>query len=270
MRILVLRLLTVPSALALLAGCGAGVSNSIANSSSPLVVAGNWEFHIQDPGPGGVPPLGIFTGALTQQGTALSGTFRATGATTCVAPTFDVQFTGTEDAQGDITLNSTNVPNNVITLTGSPVNNSLPGSGSTGGSLTIGGNGACAFTGGVTALLGYNYKPLSGAYSASLSSVSGVTGTAMLTQSAANSDGMFPETGSFTIGTGFCATTFLVNGFVAGPGLSATLTSTSGPVATAVLTGSITDQTATAASVSLAVSSGICNSGTYSGTLTAQ
>jgi len=263
-----LRVLSLPSLLFILAGCGAAPnSTGSANPTTNLNGAINWAFHIQDPGPGGVPPLGLFTGAVAVQGSTAAATLRATGATTCVAPTFDIQFTGTRDSQGILTLNSTNVPGNVITLTATPTNIALLGP-NTFGSLTISGNGPCAFPNGVTALLGYEYGPLSGTYTGTLTATTGATATATLSQAAANTDGQFPESGSLTVATGSCSTTFALNGLVAGTNFNAALTSTSGSAAT--LTATLNNQSDSPVTVTLAVTGAGCANATYTGTLTAQ
>jgi hypothetical protein len=265
--ILTLRLIAIALAAPLLSGC-AGLLSSV----SPLSVGsqnltGNWIFGVSDP-PNGAPPLNAFFGALNGQGANITGTFHAVG---CVALTQDINFTGSQAADGTLTLTSSNLPNNVATITVNLItlNNLTSGF----GSLSITGSGPCAIPS--ITLIASEIQSVSGVYTGILSAAAGTpsttTATASLTQATANSDGQFPVSGTVTIAGATCTNTFSLTGLVAGPSLSATLLSTSGPPATAVVLGPIVpglNQPSLTLSINI-LSTG-CNTGSFNATLNSQ
>src|ERR1017187_5016159 len=143
MRLAALRLLPIAAAVSLLLGCAASNSGTIVYSTSDFT--GDWGFGITDPpGPG---PFAIteLNGALSGSGQSITGVFRAANGTGCVSPTFDIAFTGSQDAAGDLTLTSTNLPGNVATIA---VKGTAFAEGNTFifGSLVITGSGPCTET----------------------------------------------------------------------------------------------------------------------------
>ena len=268
MRLAALRLLPIAAAVSFLLGCAASDSGKVVNSTSDFT--GNWGFGISDP----AGPFTIYslTGALSGKGANITGTFRATS-TGCVSPTQDIAFTGSQTADGTLTLTSTNLPNNVATIS-SIGNGLMPLTNQSAlffGALVVTGSGPCAM-GGIV-LEGEEFAPLTGTYIGPITSTSGTTAnfTATLAQAAANSDGQFPESGTITVAGATCANVFSLTGLVAGSALTATLTPVSGPSATATLTtGPPYGETTNSLSFSMTITGSGCNAGIYSGTLTMQ
>jgi hypothetical protein len=266
MRLAALRLFPIAAVGSLLLGCAASNSGTIVYSTSDLT--GDWAFGITDPpGPG---PFAIteLNGALAGSGKSITGVFRAANGTGCVSPTFDITFTGSQDAVGDFTLTSTNLPGNVATIT---VRGTAFAEGNTFilGSLIITGSGPCAETS--IALLGGEVLNVIGTYTGSLTTFSGGAATPFnvtLMEAAANSDGQFPTTGMVTVTGPGCTNVFSLSGLVSGLNLNATLTSTSGPPAkgTLFIEAINSAQPASQDFGALITGSG-CNSNGYSGTL---
>jgi hypothetical protein len=258
-------LLVFPLAVAtlLLSGCNAmTTSSSVSTSTTNTDLTGNWEFTTLYPG---IFPINIiYTGALSGQSTSITGVLRTN---TCFAATQDITVTGSEDTKGNLTLTSTNLPNNVVTLTAAMATSTgTPGSGP--GTLTITGSTPCAPV--TASIYGNQFAPLTGTFAGTLTSTSStaVTATAVLTQSAANADGLFTESGTITIaGTG-CTNTFSVTGLFAGTPFSANLTSASGPPATATFSAGVPYGSSVSSSIAI-VSSG-CTAGSFAGNLTKQ
>ncbi len=263
-----LRLLVAAIAASLLTGCNP-MGTSTATSYATQDFTGNWQMSISDPPYPGPYPIASLEGAMAGQGQNITAVFRATG-TGCVSSTFDVAFAGSQTADGNLTLNSTNLPNNVATITATPsgvmplTNGIAPFL----GGLVVSGSGPCA-TGGI-ALRGEEIAPLSGSFIGSLTSLSGVasTFTVALTQSAANSDGQFPESGTITVAGSGCTNVFSLTGMVTGLTLTATLAPTSGPPATAtLLTGPPYGDTTAPLAFSITITGTGCNAGTFTGSL---
>ena len=126
-------------------------------------------------------------------------------------------MTGSQSADGSVTLTSTNLPNNVatITLNFTTLYNFVSGH----GTISISGSGPCAIPS--TAFSGNEIQSVTGAYTGTISAASGfpstATGTANLTQEVANSDGLFPVIGSITIAGASCTSTFSYTGLAAAP-----------------------------------------------------
>jgi hypothetical protein len=246
--------------LTLLAGCN--VSTSYATQD----LTGNWTMAISDP-PAPLPQISSFAGALAGKGQNVTGTLRAV-AGTGVSPTFDINFTGSQTADGKLTLTSTNLPNNTVTISGTV--SAGYGYNQFMGSLTISGSGACASTN--SALLGAELPNIAGTYTGSLSATTGgsVSASATLTESVANADGQFPIGGTITVTGNTCANTFSTTGLVSGASLSGTLTSTSGPSATGSLTATVEHTAPLPLPFNIQIVSAGCNGGTFTGTLTPQ
>jgi hypothetical protein len=202
-------------------GCSVPASGNI---TSDRVLTGNWQFiPIDDFYHNDI--LGGLAGSLSSQGNSITGIFRSSGG--CVSPTQDIHFTGTEDAKGNLTLTSTNLPDNQATISGSI--QEFPSETDIASSLVVTGSGPCAMAP-YPGYMGIEDPPLSGTYTANLTSSSGATATltANLVVAAVNSDGEFPETGTLTLTTSGCSATFSLNGVMTGSSLQATLTPASG------------------------------------------
>lgn len=222
MRTIALRFLALSLSAVVVSGC------NLPTSYSTQDLTGDWTMAISDP-PVPLPQIGSLAGALAGKGHSITGTFRAPAAT-CVSPTFDINFTGQQTSDGKLTLTSTNLPNNTLTITG-PVT-AASGYNQFIGSMTIAGGGSCSATN--TALLGAEVPNISGTYTGSLTSVTGGTAsvTATLTEGSANSDGQFPLTGTVNVAGATCSNAYSATGLISAETITATLTSTTGPAAT--------------------------------------
>ena len=261
----VLRLIAITVIASLLSGCGSGTPSTTSSTAAPDLT-GNWEFTTLYPG-ASTPQNIIYTGALSGQGANITGIFRTN---TCFAATQDIDFTGSEDTKGNLTLTSTNLPNTVVTITGT-VSSSTAGINASPANLLVSGSAPCApinasFPGG-------KFPPLTGTYTVNLTVNPGGAAnlTATLTQSAANSDGQFFELGTITITSGGCTNTFPVNTLFAGSPLTGNLTSNSGPPATAQLLIYLSSEPATFPIIMLLnITSTGCNAGSFGGSLKSQ
>jgi hypothetical protein len=250
--------------IALLSGCSTSNSPS-STATTPPALTSNWEFNTLYPGP--VPQNILYVGALSGQGTGITGVLRTN---TCFSANQDIAFTGNEDTKGNLTLTSTNLPNNVVAITAAvtPANSAVA---SGLGTLTITGSAPCAPV--TASIAGNGFAPLTGTFAGTLSSTSSatVTATASLTQSAsANADGLFAESGTITItGTG-CTNTFPFSNFFAGTPFTANATAASGPAATATLSIGVPSGTPGTVATSIAIVSTGCTVGSFAGSLTKQ
>ncbi|MGA1983692.1 MAG: hypothetical protein ABSG84_14650 [Acidobacteriaceae bacterium] len=266
MRLAALRLLSLAAAVFLLPGCSSDLHTGTTTSTSSNLT-GDWGFGITDPGPG---PFAIteLDGALSGGGQNITGVFQAASGTGCVSPTFDITFTGTQDDAGDLTLTSTNLPGNVATIT---VKGTAFADGNTDifGSLVITGSGPCAEPS--IALLGGEYPNITGTYTGSLTAGSGASTpfTVTFSESAANSDGQFPTTGTLTVTGVGCANVFSLTGLVSGPNLNANLTLISGPQGAGTLSSSFVAQQSPPTFAVWINGSG-CNANGYTGSLAKQ
>jgi hypothetical protein len=227
-------------------------------------LTGNWVFELTDPA--GPWTITSFTGALAGQGKNITGVFRA-GGTSCVSTTFDITFAGIEDAMGNLTLVSTNLPNNMVTYTATIGTGTVAGSL---GGLVISGSGPCAMKD--DAYRGTELASISGTYTGSLSASPGPTAafTVAATQAAANADGQFPTSGTVTAAGTSCTNVFSYAGLVTGATLSATLTPISGPAATGTLGANPIGTTVGPPPFTVQITSTGCNNGEFTGTLDAQ
>jgi len=247
-----LRFLAFPFCALLIVGCGSTPTKSYATQD----LTGNWTFGPSDP-PGPVPPFGAFTGALSGQGANVTAILRTVG---CVSSTQDITFAGSESSAGVLTLISTNLPNNVATITENL--SVMPVLGATYlGDLKVTGSGPCAYQD--ITLRAFNYPALTGNFAGTLTSNASYTAT--LTQQAANADGQFPETGTMTLTTPSCSSSYALTGLVTGSSFTASL-SASNPSSTALTSATLTSETATVP-LSISVDSG-CSIGTFTGNLT--
>ncbi len=266
-----LRLLAFAGVASLLLGCSVSNSNTTTTVYGTLDFTGDWAFGITDPPNGGPWAITEFNGALAGSGQHITGIFRAANGTGCVSPTFDIAFTGSQDAAGNLTLTSTNLPGNVATIT---VKGSAFAAGTTFilGGLVITGSGPCAESS--SALLGGEIANITGTYSGSLTA--GVGGAATpftvnLTEGAENSDGQFPTTGAVTITGSSCTNVFSLSGLVSGLSLNANLTSTSDPSATGtIFIEAINSIQQNSQAFGALINSAGCNANFFSGSLAKQ
>ena len=242
----------------LLAGCGSSGGMQVKGNSQIATVTTSTGILFSDPQSGSGSPLQGLNGALTAQASVLTATFHSSG---CVLPSADLTFTGNKDANGNITLSSTNLPQNTAVITGQ-FSTDYPNLFL--GGLTISGSGPCAYTAGIAAR-GTEYAPLTGTFTGALTSAAS---TLTLTQGAANADGYFSETGTLTFTAGSCTTSYNLSGLLAGPNLSATLTATSG-TATATLTSTTQDVSPALIDLALTIPGSGCDAGSYTGYPTA-
>jgi hypothetical protein len=242
---------------------------SSSNSYATLDVTGNWQFGPIDAFMGPYPLIS-FTGALAGQGEDITATFHGSG--TCVSPTQDITFTGSEDASGNLVLTSTNLPNNAATLSG--VINTAGVAPYAGAALAVTGSGPCITS--APMLVGSEFPPATGTYAGTLQTNSGPTATftANLTQTPANLDGQFPLSGAITVAGATCSNTFPISIVFSGAQFAASLTSTSGPAATADLTVQLTPgkppttgSVQTDLSWSITILGNGCNAGYFNGDL---
>jgi hypothetical protein len=250
-----LRFLLLLPLCALLA-CGSSSGGGSAANPTPT---GDYVFQIS---PSGITPFN-FTGALTVQGTGVTGVLRYNNPkSTCVASSQDIPFTGSI-VNGVLTLTSGTFASSVATLT-IPV----PLSSTTGG-FEIGA-GTAVITGGscaqASSSLQLTYIPSYGAsWSGALTGPVNGTLSLQITESAANSDGQFPVTAAVTYTGAPCNFTLTgITGLVSGytMNLGAGLTAPNSEI-------SITASETTApVTVSMNVFSGLnCPIGTYTGTI---
>jgi hypothetical protein len=259
LRTIGLRFLALSLSAFAVSGCNLPISYSTQD------LTGDWTMAIVPPVPTPIP-IGSLAGALAGKGQNITGTFRAP-ATTCMSPTFDINFTGNQTADGKLTLTSTNLPNNTATITGTI--NATYGYNQFNGNMVISGDGSCATT--KTAFIGAEVPNISGTYSGSITSTSAGTAavTATLTEAAANTDGQFPLTGTVNVAGATCANTFSATGLVSGETITATLTSTSGPGATINVYSTANPIAGTPLPLYVQIVSG-CNGGPYTGSITKQ
>jgi hypothetical protein len=269
MRYISLRLLAIVVIASFFTGCSS-IHHPAAPSSTVQNLTGNWLFDTDIPPAQAITaPVYAFTGAINSQGANVSAVLRALG--TCISPSQDIAFTGSQTADGTLTLTSTNLPNNVVTITLNFITLYNLTSGQ--GSISIAGSGPCSIPS--TALFASEIQPVTGAYIGTVSAASGTpstaSATANLTQAAANSDGLFPVTGSIAIAGISCSSTFSLTGLITGPNLSATLVSTSGPTATGSVQGTINAGIfAPSLTLSINILSSGCNNGAFNATLNSQ
>ncbi len=248
--------LALTSCALLLSGCAVPAVKTSQSTQTLQGVTSNWQFipiddfyHMDK--------LGGLAGALATQGTNVTAVSHGSG---CVDPSTDIMFSGTEDAKGDLTLTSTNLPNNVATITG-PAQTLTSGVYIQSG-LTVTGSGPC--TSSWPIFPGNQYQPLNGGYTANLKNSNSATATltANFTAGATNADGEIPETGTLTLATLTCSSSFSFTGTALGANLQGTLSTSAGSA------NGVTLSVLLNGAVSIASPSGSCAAGSFSGTLT--
>jgi hypothetical protein len=245
----------------LLAGCGAGNNFGSTAAAAPSLT-GNWFFTTLYPG--NVPANIVYAGAISQQSTNVTAILH----NSCFSNQ-DIDLSGSEDATGNLTLTSTNLAGNVVTIKGAVT--------VTGGviqtssyAFTVTGSAPCAPLS--ASLSGSQIPSFTGNFAGSLNSTLGTTASFAvdLTQGSANADGQFPLTGTVAVSSSACSVTFPLSIFFSGEGFTANLTSSSGPASTAVLTATsvVTGSPSFLSNVDIAITG--CNAGTFTGSLTKQ
>jgi hypothetical protein len=246
-----------------LSGCSVGASDG--NSSSGPDLTGNWQFIGIDDFFHAVK-VGGLAGSLVSQGNSITGVLHGTG---CVAATQDIAFSGTEDAKGNVTLTSTNLQDNIATISGTA--SITPGGIFFQSTLQITGSGPCAMSQPYPVFTGRQYPPLNGNFGATLTSSSSatVTLTASLTAAATNADGEIPETGTLTLAAANCSSTYSFTGFALGASLEGTLAGSSGSITVPAFSGHLSGLEPSAV-VTLTSPTGSCAAGSFTGTLMAK
>lgn len=247
-------------------GCNV-LQNLAAGSAAKADYTGNYAF-AQIPSSTGqtVGPVVGLLGGVANSGSAFTATFRLVTTNRCVSPPEDLNFTGTRDTSGQITMISTTLTNNPVSI----VWDADPTQSSNGvGTYTIGGNGPCAMP--VTQFVSDGFSPVTGTYAGTFSASGGgqATVTATLTQGAANADGQFPETGTLVLATPSCTNNFTVSGIVTGP----TMTVEFNPAGGSSLGGFVAvlpDHVLTLSIPAGINVAGACNPGTFAGVLSKQ
>ncbi|MES2391140.1 MAG: hypothetical protein V4555_05840, partial [Acidobacteriota bacterium] len=130
-------------------------------------------------------------------------------------------------------------------------------------SVVVTGTGACTMAP-YLVFPGQQYPPLSGTYTAALTSGTGTASLAgTLTAAAPNADGQFPESGMITLTTPGCTTAFTFSGIATGSSLTGTITAANN---TATFSGQLSP-TASLVPLTLTVTGSGCAIGTYTGNL---
>lgn len=179
------------SALGLLCGCGGGQTGAgRGTSTSPptLNIAGNWQLSMAPTGPG--EAFGI-AGSLNQSGKVLSGAVHVNSLLgNCFDHLITVGLTGALTGSG-VSLTSSSVAGQVMTITGSMTDNTLTGTYTISGGCADGDHGSV--TGNKIASI---TSTLSGTFTTSSNQTFDVA--AQVTQGSASSEGSFGVTGTAT------------------------------------------------------------------------
>jgi hypothetical protein len=255
-------LLALAAAACLLAGCSTPSNNSASTTPTTPSLTGNWYFTTLYPG--NIPQNIIYSGALSQSGANVTAVLH----NSCFSNQ-DVDFTGTEDASGNLTLTSNNLPGNVVAIKGTIT--------ATGGviqtssyAFTVTGATPCAPL--TASLTGSQIPSFTGNFAGNINSTTGAAAnfTVALTQGTANTDGQFPLTGTVTVSSSACSVTFPFTIFFSGSGFTANLTSSTGPASTAVFTATsvISGSPSFLSNVNVAITG--CNAGNFTGSLNKQ
>jgi hypothetical protein len=184
------------SALVLLCGCGGGGTPAPPTSppsGSPSVspnIAGNWQFSTTSMG--GMPPLTI-AGSINQSGSSVTGAVHVNGSN-CFNQLTTMGLAGTLTGS-NISLTSTSVAGQVMTVTGSMTDTALTGT------YTINGGCANGVQGNVTGIkIPLIPNTLSGTFTASGGGTFDVAAD-VAQSSSASSEGSFGLTGTVTFHT---------------------------------------------------------------------
>ena len=252
-----LRLLTAAMAASLLSGCNP--VNAPNSTTSTPGLTGNWEFTTLYPG-SAVPNI-VFTGALNQQGTNVTAILR----NSCFG-TQDIDFSGAEDAMGNLTLASTNLASTTVTVTGAVP---ISGGAIQGANYKFVETGSAPCAPLTATLYGSQYPSFTGNFAGSVNSIYGVPANFAvdLAQGPVNADGQFPLTGTVTVSSSTCTATFPLSLALSGGGFTTNLVSSSGPASTAAFNAGPVLVASPSLLANFFITLTGCNPGTYTGSL---
>jgi hypothetical protein len=180
---------------ALLSGCSA---NDPATSIGPSLVLGNWQFSSTAASASKLP---LLSGAFSKTSNAPSGIFHTNSPSACIAPTTDIELTGSVSPASVTTLTG-NLAGGTLTLIGTLA---ADGKSLNGATYNVSG-GTCAFTAPVPATA-QAYSSITGNYAGSFSDPNGavISIAATFTQTpASDSNGNFQLSGSGTFPSNPC------------------------------------------------------------------
>ena len=168
-------------------------------SASSIAVTGNWQLSSTTADAAKLPML---SGELTGGGSAITGIFHSSSASTCISPKAAIELTGSADAKNQLTLKGTPLAGGTLTISGTlaPDGKSL-----TNATYNVTG-GSCAFAKAVPANA-QAYSSITGNYSGTFSDPDGqvLVITAALTQTpSSDTDGNFTLSGTANLGTNPC------------------------------------------------------------------
>jgi len=230
---------------------------------------------IQDPV--SFAPVFQFLGALSSQGSAVTGVFRINDpqhSPPCIPASQDIQFTGSIDAKNLMTLTSASFSGSIAQFKVQlPLGNTPGNLNSAIGTAQIIGNTCPVDSSAVEA----DFVPsITGTYVGSLGptpdqSLSGPAGSAtiILTESPADADGQFPVNGSLSLQSPLCVISTTLSGKITGPFFLLN-TEIPGMHFQGVANGSPQKFTATSADLYVPPSIPACASGFYGGDLSIQ
>jgi hypothetical protein len=211
-----LHALAIALVAAVLVGCGASPAPTSETSTSS--VTGNWQFQVEVPLSSSPPtnlPIESLFGSLAFSGNKATGILngQVSGLLelgSCLSANADLQFSGTMDASGNLTLTAP-VAGGVATIAVNTLTPKFPGQN---GTLQVVG-GSCAESS--TTILGFEVPSVTGTYTGTLTgelispdgpSLPPTAVTASFVQSATpNADGEYALTGTITA-SGNCSGTF--------------------------------------------------------------
>ena len=180
-----------------LTGCGSALIPTVA--ASKTTVTGNWQLSstIAD-----AAKLPMLSGELTGGGSAITGIFHSSAASTCISPKTAIELTGSADARNQVTLKGAQLAGGILTVSGilAPDGKSLSNA-----TYNVSG-GTCAFAHAVP-VNAQAYSSITGNYSGTFSDPDGqvLSITAALTQTpSSDTDGNFTLSGSGNLGANPC------------------------------------------------------------------
>jgi hypothetical protein len=254
-----------------LTGCAVG---NFPTTSPPTTqsISGNWE--ITSGTPASPSSIVVLTGAIAQQGTAVTATFQTIAL--CGTPPV-VNFSGTFDANRNLTLTATPVPEINVKLDVPPD----PGNVAVG---TLGASGLICALALESPAIGFMIPPVTGTYTGTVTAstinptppaISTIPVTLTVTQaSTANSSGQFPLTGTLGYSGGGCTGSIPLAGSISGSSfLLQTTSSLQQGQAYASVIGIAVPTSPSLSSVSIEFVNSPCSTSppsAYSGTLTPQ
>jgi hypothetical protein len=219
MNLVVLKHLALVPAVAILIGCSGGGSN-LTSPSQPSYpsLSGNWEVTANSK----IAQATIDIGAsiVSRQGT-VSGVLHVLSSN-CYAWNADVPFSGTESTTGVVSLTSSPVANQIMTIKGTMTSSSLSGTYSVAGGCANGDSGTLA---------GQTVPAYNATMTGTFLSNSGlsVPVSIITTQSGPDIHGMFSLSGTVTFKNSPCfATGTITNSIVTGDAIGVTITANDG------------------------------------------